>query len=50
MTTQSAFALAQREDVEMPIVEAVHRTLFEQQPARQSIAALMARELRAEGD
>ena len=50
MTTQSAFALAQREDVEMPIVEAVHRTLFEQQPARQSITALMARELRAERD
>ena len=50
MTTESAFALAQREGVEMPIVEAVHRTLFEQQPARQSIIALMARELRAERD
>jgi glycerol-3-phosphate dehydrogenase (NAD(P)+) len=50
MTTRSAFALAQREGVEMPIVEAVHRTLFEGHPARQSITALMARELRPEQD
>jgi glycerol-3-phosphate dehydrogenase (NAD(P)+) len=50
MTTQSAYALATREDVEMPIVEAVYRTLFDQQPARQAITALMQRELRAERD
>jgi glycerol-3-phosphate dehydrogenase (NAD(P)+) len=50
ITTRSAFALATREGIEMPIVEAVHRTLFEGQPARQSITALMARELRSEQD
>ena len=50
ITTRSAFALAQREGVEMPIVEAVHRTLFEGYPARQSITLLMARELRPEQD
>ena len=50
ITTRSAFALAQREGVEMPIVEAVYRTLFEGQPARESITALMARELRPERD
>jgi glycerol-3-phosphate dehydrogenase (NAD(P)+) len=50
ITTRSAVALAQREGVEMPIVEAVNRTLFEGQPARQSITALMARELRPEQD
>jgi len=50
ITTRSAFALAQREGVEMPIVEAVYRTLFEGHPARESITALMARELRPEQD
>jgi len=50
ITTRSAHALAQREGVEMPIVEAVYRTLFEGLPPRQSISALMARELRPEQD
>ena len=50
ITTRSAFALAQREGVEMPIVEAVYRTLFEGLPPRQSITALMERELRPEQD
>ena len=50
VTTQSAHALAEREGIEMPIVAAVHRTLFEDQAARSSIAALMTRELRAERD
>lgn len=50
ITTRSAFALAHREGVEMPIVEAVYRTLFEGHPARESITALMARELRPEQD
>ncbi len=50
ITTRSAYALAQREGVEMPIVEAVYRTLFEGLPPRQSISALMARELRPEQD
>jgi glycerol-3-phosphate dehydrogenase (NAD(P)+) len=49
-TAQSAQALAVREDVEMPIVGAVCRILFEDYPARQAIAELMTRELRAEQD
>jgi glycerol-3-phosphate dehydrogenase (NAD(P)+) len=50
ITTESAHALAAREGIEMPIVTAVHRILFEQQPARHAIADLMTRELRAERD
>lgn len=50
VTTQSAWALALRTGVEMPIVEAMHRILFENHPPREAIATLMARELRAERD
>jgi len=50
VTAQSARELAAREGVEMPIVDTVNRVLFEGQPARSAIAALMTRELRAEGD
>jgi glycerol-3-phosphate dehydrogenase (NAD(P)+) len=50
LTTQSAHALAERERIEMPIVAAVHRILFEQQPPEQAIRELMARELRPEQD
>jgi len=50
VTTRSARALAAREDVEMPIVDAVHRVLFESQPAAEAIGALMTRELRPEAD
>lgn len=50
VTTQSAHALAAREGVEMPIVSAVHRILFEQQSPRDAIDDLMSRELRAESD
>ncbi|MDQ6827818.1 MAG: NAD(P)-dependent glycerol-3-phosphate dehydrogenase [Gemmatimonadota bacterium] len=49
-TTVSAYALAEREGVEMPIVRAVHRTLFEGHPARAAITELMTRELRPEQD
>jgi glycerol-3-phosphate dehydrogenase (NAD(P)+) len=49
-TARSAFALAKRENVEMPIVDAVHKVLFEGQPARDAIGALMTRELRPESD
>lgn len=48
ITTRSARALAQREGVEMPIVETVYRVLFEGQPARTAIGELMSRELKAE--
>lgn len=50
VTTRSAHALAAREKVQMPIVDAVHRVLFENQPARDAIGALMTRELRSETD
>ncbi|HEV7839785.1 MAG TPA: NAD(P)H-dependent glycerol-3-phosphate dehydrogenase [Gemmatimonadaceae bacterium] len=50
LTAQSALQLAAREGVEMPIVEAVNRVLFDGQPARSAIGALMKRELRAEVD
>ncbi|HEV3484828.1 MAG TPA: NAD(P)H-dependent glycerol-3-phosphate dehydrogenase [Vicinamibacterales bacterium] len=49
-TAQSARELAHREGIEMPIVETVHRVLFESYPAHQSVIALMSRELRAERD
>ena len=50
LNAQSARALAEREGVEMPIVDAVHRILFEGTPVRQAVAELMSRELRAEQD
>jgi len=50
LTTQSAHALAAREGIEMPIIAAVHRILFEEQPPERAISELMARELRAEQD
>jgi glycerol-3-phosphate dehydrogenase (NAD(P)+) len=50
VTAQSARELAAREGVEMPIVDAVNRVLFEGQSARSAISALMTRELRAEVD
>lgn len=50
LSTESAHALAQREGVEMPIVRAVHRVLFDGAPARAGIGELMARELRPELD
>jgi len=49
-TTESAKALAEREGVDMPIVAAVHRILFERQPARWALVELMARGLRGEED
>ena len=50
VTTESAFALAERHGVEMPIVRAVHRILFEGYAPGVAIADLMARELRTEQD
>ncbi|MBX9927503.1 MAG: NAD(P)-dependent glycerol-3-phosphate dehydrogenase [Gemmatimonadaceae bacterium] len=50
VTTESTFALAAREGVEMPIVNAVHRILFERQPARWALVELMGRGLRREQD
>jgi glycerol-3-phosphate dehydrogenase (NAD(P)+) len=50
ITTESARELAASRGVEMPIVNAVHRVLFEHQPARQALVELMSRELRGERD
>lgn len=49
-TTRSTLALATREGVEMPIVEMVHRILFDGHSARTAVAELMSRELRSEQD
>jgi glycerol-3-phosphate dehydrogenase (NAD(P)+) len=49
-TTLSAYALATREGVEMPIVAMVNRILFDHYPAREAITELMSRELRSEQD
>lgn len=49
-TTTSAALLAERLEVEMPIVQTVRRILFEGTGARDAIGELMARELRPEQD
>lgn len=49
-TAQSAAQLARRESVEMPIVNAVNRVLFDGGSPRQAIEELMGRELRTEQD
>jgi len=47
-TARSAYELAKRSDVEMPIVNAVYETLFNGKDPREAIDELMARELKAE--
>jgi glycerol-3-phosphate dehydrogenase (NAD(P)+) len=49
-TARSAWALATRMEVDMPIVRMVNRILFEGYAARQAVADIMARELRSEQD
>lgn len=50
ITTRSARALAEREGVEMPIVEAVHDVLFDGRAPRDAMIDLMARDPRSERD
>lgn len=50
LNTQSAKALADKVGVQMPIVDATYRILFEGQAPRDAVAELMARELRPERD
>ena len=50
VNTESARALAHRAGIEMPIVEATYRVLFEGQSPRDAAEALMGRELRSERD
>jgi glycerol-3-phosphate dehydrogenase (NAD(P)+) len=49
-TAASALELAQRHDVDMPIVEMVNRILFEGHAARAAVREMMTRELRSEQD
>lgn len=49
-TTKSAYELCRREGVEMPIVDAVHRILYEDMPPLEGVVSLMTRRLRAERD
>ncbi|HOP40757.1 MAG TPA: NAD(P)H-dependent glycerol-3-phosphate dehydrogenase [Geobacteraceae bacterium] len=48
-TTESAYHLAQKVDVEMPIVEQVYQVLYEDKAPQQAVMDLMTRELKAEG-
>ncbi|HYW32817.1 MAG TPA: NAD(P)H-dependent glycerol-3-phosphate dehydrogenase [Gemmatimonas sp.] len=50
LNAESAKALSDRAGVEMPIIDATYRILFEGHEPREAIDALMARELRAERD
>jgi glycerol-3-phosphate dehydrogenase (NAD(P)+) len=50
LNTQSAKALADKVGVEMPIIDATYRILFDGQAPRDAVAELMARELRSERD
>lgn len=50
LNAQSARALAERAGVEMPIVNAVHRILFEGAPVAEGVRELMGRAPRAEQD
>lgn len=50
VNARAALALAKTTGVEMPIVHAVNRVLFDGRPARQAIADLMERQLRSEPD
>lgn len=49
-TAKSAFALSQREQVEMPIVEGVYRILYEGSDPREEVVGLMTRSPRPERD
>jgi glycerol-3-phosphate dehydrogenase (NAD(P)+) len=49
-TTATALALAERHDVDMPIVKTVYRILFDGRDAKRAVPELMARELRSEQD
>ena len=47
-TTRSAYALAKRHKVDMPITEAVYEVLFENADAREAIEGLMGRDVKSE--
>jgi len=47
-TARSAYRLAQREGVDMPITETVYKMLYEELPPKQAVGALMGRSLKKE--
>lgn len=47
-SAKAAIALAKKYDVDMPIIEAVNRVLFEDKPAKEAVSELMMRGKRAE--
>jgi glycerol-3-phosphate dehydrogenase (NAD(P)+) len=47
-TSKSAFELAAREGVDMPIVAEVYRVLYEDKPPREAVVSLMTRPLKQE--
>ena len=47
-TCKSVVALAERNNVEMPITRAVYEVLFENKPVETAISDLMQRQLKAE--
>ncbi|HUP48733.1 MAG TPA: NAD(P)H-dependent glycerol-3-phosphate dehydrogenase [Thermoanaerobaculia bacterium] len=47
-TSRSAFALSQRQNIEMPIATEMYRVLYENEPPREAIQRLMTRALKAE--
>lgn len=49
-TSKSAYELAKREDVDMPLVDMVYRILYEDVPALEGVVALMGRRSRPERD
>ena len=48
-TAESAWQLAQRHGIDMPITEQVYQVLHEDKPARAAVVELMTRDLKAEG-
>ena len=49
-TTRSAYELAQRLGIELPIMEGVYSILYEDKPAKTAIIELMSRRLKFEGE
>jgi glycerol-3-phosphate dehydrogenase (NAD(P)+) len=47
-TTRSAWNLARREGVEMPILEQIYQVLYEDKPCREAVQALLMREQKEE--
>jgi len=48
-TTESAYNLAKKVGVEMPIIDQMYQMLYQDKPARQAVLELMTRNLKAEG-